>query len=106
MNNDHRQELAVQQQQLIDALLELAPSPPEVDAEQVRVCAVSLKNKRTRVLKKFSGGGGGCCGSRDDDLEIYFKQHPGAHPDGGLADFKRYQRFLLIRKLKACFGLM
>lgn len=107
MNSNYRQELAAQQEQLIDALLELAPSPAEVDAEQIHVCAVSLKNKRARVLNKLSGkGDGDCCGSKNEDMEAYFKQHPGVHPDGGFADLKRYKRFLAIRKLKARFGFL
>jgi hypothetical protein len=104
---DYRKELAVQQQQLIDALLCKSEAPSEVDEEQVRVCAVSLKSKRARVLNKLAGAPGTECGAAlPGDMEAYFQKYPGVHPDGGFADLKRYNRFIAMRKLKARFSFL
>ena len=103
----YRQELEAQQEQLINALLNLAAAPSEVDAEQVRCCALTLRNKRARVLNKLSGtSNDDCCVSISEEMEAYFKRYPGVHPDGGYADLRRYKRFLAIRQLKARFGLL
>jgi len=103
----HREELAAQQQRLIDALLDIAPPPREVDAEQIRFCAEALKNKRARVLHKLSGGClAECCGPQTDEMEAYFRRYPGVHPDGGYADLQRFKRFLAVRRLKAFLGLV
>jgi len=102
----YRQELEAQQEQLINALLNLAAVPSEVDAEQVLCCALTLRNKRARVLNKLSGSNDDCCGSRSEEMEAYFKRYPGVHPDGGYADLRRYKRFLAIRRIKARFGLL
>jgi hypothetical protein len=92
-SNDPRRELAAQQEQLINALLGLTPAPPEVNAQQVAACGLSLKHKRARTLSKFENPLDTTC-SIKPEMEKYFKENPGVHCDGPKADFKQYQRFV------------
>lgn len=103
-SDPERFELFLQQEQLIDALLGIGDCPSEVDSAQVKVCALSLKNKRTRVLQKLSGDDRTECGAIPIEMASYFKAYPGVHPDGGFADLRRFKRFKQMRRLKALFG--
>lgn len=87
-----REELAEQESRLINALLGLAPAPAEVNPNQIEICGLSLKRKRARTLARFSGVQN-TTGSLEPDMERYFKEHPGVHPNGPCADFSRYQKF-------------
>ncbi|MDZ4834269.1 MAG: hypothetical protein SGJ27_10880 [Candidatus Melainabacteria bacterium] len=90
-----RTELAEQQRQLVNALLGLAPAPPEVDADQVRVCGQSLRRKRARTLERFLGEPApDTARSIIPEMDDYFERYPGVHRDGPHADFKQYQKFV------------
>ncbi len=100
-SNDPRKELATKQEQLLNALLGLTPAPPEVNAQQVAACGLSLKHKRARTLSKFENPLDTTC-SIKPEMEKYFNENPGMHRDGPKADFEQYQRFVkqsLYRRL-------
>jgi len=100
-----REQLANQQEQLIDALLCGAPAPAEVDAQQVQICAQSLRNKRARVLNKLAGNPDTTCSvAEKSEMNDYFKTFPGVHPDGGFADLKRYKKFVKGNRRRAFFN--
>ncbi len=105
--NDDREELALLEGQFINALLGLAPTPAHLDSEQVKVCGRSLKEKRARTINRLVKPDGAIenkceCGITQD-LTEYFDEHPGVHPNGPIADLRRYKRFLAVRRIKAFF---
>ncbi|MBX9670277.1 MAG: hypothetical protein K2X93_21935 [Candidatus Obscuribacterales bacterium] len=101
-----REELAILQGQFLNALLGLSPSPQQLDGEQVETCGRSLRGKRARTIERMgkpSPAETGCACTITEEMTEYFRQYPGAHPEGPLADFQRYKRFLLLRPIKKFF---
>ncbi len=106
MTLNDREEVKLQQEQLLDALLGLRQPPQEMDSEQVNACRLSLKHKRARVLMRLSGEDGSACDAvADIEMERYFRRYPGVHPNGGYADLRRYKLYLAIGRIKKLLGL-